>query len=109
MIELTMRELREEMAELRTAIADLTTAMQAAPKTQPQSQKEAAPVEEVKADGPGISRDDVQELCMSIVRDDRSKKVDVKAAIASFGGAKTLKDIAEQDLADLHKKLEALK
>lgn len=116
MIEQTMQELKDEMAELRSAIADLTAAMQAAP--QPQKEKkvdksaapkqEAVPVEEDKADAPVISRDDLQDLCMVIVRKDRSKKADVKAAIASFGGAKTLKDVAEQDLDALHKKLGAL-
>ena len=58
---------------------------------------------------PQPSRDDLQELCMTIVRKDRSKKATVKEVISSFGGAATLNEVAEDKLAELKLKLEALK
>jgi len=56
-----------------------------------------------------ISRDDLQDLCMTIVRADRNKKDAIKKTIASFGGAATLKEVPDADLAELKTKLEALK
>lgn len=55
------------------------------------------------------SRDDLQELCMTIVRKDRSKKTTVKDVISSFGGAATLNEVVDDKLAELKVKLEALK
>lgn len=56
-----------------------------------------------------ISRDELQELCMTIVRADRSKKATIKDLICSFGGAKTLKEVPDSDLPALKTKLEGLK
>ena len=113
MIEQTMQELKDEMAELRSAIAGLTAAMQAAPAQQVEKKTKAEkPSLDTKAETEpaevAISREDLQDLCMTIVRNDRSKKADVKAAIASFGGASTLKAVADSDLAALKAALEGL-
>ena len=116
MIEQTMQELKDEMAELRSAISTLTAAMQAAPvqqvekKTKAEKPKDDAKTETAsESKVAAVSRDDLQDLCMTIVRNDRSKKTAVKDAIAAFGNASTLKDVAESDLAALKASLEALK
>jgi hypothetical protein len=58
---------------------------------------------------PTVSRDDVQDLCMTLVRADRSLKNTVRDIIAEFDNAATLKDVKDSDLALLKSKLEALK
>lgn len=114
MIEQTLQELKDEMADLRSAIVTLTAAMQAQPTQSAVEAKTVSVVEMMKAElskpeHVEISREDLQDLCMTIVRNDRSKKADVKATIASFGGASTLKAVADSDLAALKTSLEALK
>lgn len=61
-----------------------------------------------KKEATTVSREDVQDLCMSIVREDRSKQAQIKAAIAAYDGAKTLKGVAEQNLAALKADLEKI-
>jgi len=116
MIEQTMQELKDEMAELRSAIATLTAAMQAEPAQQVEKKTKAEkPKDDAKTEtaqepkAMAVSRDDLQDLCMTIVRNERSKKAAVKDAIAAFGGASTLKDVPESDLGALKASLEALK
>lgn len=58
---------------------------------------------------PAVSRDDVQDLCMTLVRADRSLKNTVRDIIAEFDNAATLKDVKDSDLVTLKAKLEALK
>lgn len=58
---------------------------------------------------PTVSRDDVQDLCMTLVRADRSLKNTVRDIIAEFDNAATLKDVKDSDLVTLKAKLEALK
>lgn len=105
MLETKLEELKAELSELRAVIVELTTAMRIA-QAQTAAPAEVKPepvVEAVK-----ISRDDLQDLCMTIVRNDRAKKAAVKDAIAAFGGAATLKDVPESDLAALKVALEAM-
>lgn len=66
------------------------------------------PVEAVVQEVAPLTHDDVQALCMTVVRSDRDKKQLVKDAIASFGGATVLKDVPESDLPALKAKLEAI-
>ena len=84
------------------AVAEETKPKKAEPK------EEAAPEQPDLADAP-ISRDDLQDLCMTIVRADRTKKDAIKKTIASFAGAATLKEVPDADLAELKTKLGALK
>ena len=71
--------------------------------------KAEAPKAEVpKAEVPkGPVMDDLQELCMQIVRADRSKKDAVKATIAKYG-AETLVGVAASDYLALFADLKAL-
>lgn len=116
MLETKLEELKAELSELRAVIVELTSAMRSAPaptaapvETKTESVVEMMKAELSKPDHVEISRDDLQDLCMTIVRNDRSKKAAVKDAIAAFGNASTLKDVAESDLAALKASLEALK
>ena|SRR5690554_6226161 len=75
----------------------------------PKAETETAEQSELIESEAAPSRDDLQELCMTIVRKDRSKKTTVKDVISSFGGAATLNEVADDKLAELKVKLEALK
>lgn len=110
MLETKLEELKAELSELRAVIVELTTAMRSAqaPTAAPAEVKPEPVVETVKSEVVKINRDDLQDLCMTIVRNDRAKKAAVKDAIAAFGGAATLKDVPESDLAALKVALEAL-
>ena len=115
MLETKLEELKAELSELRAVIAELTAAMRSAPTptAAPTEVKGESVVELIKADpakpeAVKINRDDLQDLCMTIVRNDRAKKVAVKDAISAFGGAATLKEVPESDLAALKSALEAL-
>lgn len=70
-------------------------------------ERSAAPGSEDK-EVPAVSREDVQDLCMRIVREDRSKRAMIASAISAYDGAKTLKDVSEQSLAALKADLEGL-
>lgn len=110
MLETKLEELKSELSELRAVIVELTTAIRSAPvpTAAPVEAKPAPVVETVKPEAVKINRDDLQDLCMTIVRNDRAKKNAVKDAIAAFGGAATLKDVPESDLAALKVALDAL-
>src|SRR5690554_2912029 len=116
MLETKLEELKAELSELRAVIVELTSAMRSAPAptAAPVEAKTESVVEMMKGElskpeMAKINRDDLQDLCMTIVRKDRSKKAAVKDAIAAFGNASTLKDVAESDLSALKASLEALK
>ena len=116
MLETKLEELKAELSELRAVIVELTSAMRSAPaptaapvEAKPESVVDLIKDQLVKPEAVKINRDDLQDLCMTIVRKDRSKKAAVKDAIAAFGNASTLKDVAESDLAALKTSLEALK
>ena len=115
MLETKLEELKAELSELRAVIVELTSAMRSAPAptaapVEAKPEPVANPIEDspAKPEPVKINRDDLQDLCMTIVRNDRAKKVAVKDAIALFGGATTLKDVPESDLAALKSALEAL-
>ena len=115
MLETKLEELKAELSELRAVIVELTSAMRSAatPTAAPVEAKPepvADPIEAraAKPEAVKINRDDLQDLCMTIVRNDRSKKTAVKDAIGAFGGAATLKDVPESDLAALKAALESL-
>ena len=115
MLETKLEELKAELSELRAVIVELTAAMRSAPaptaapvEAKPESVADLIKVWRAKPEAVKINRDDLQDLCMTIVRNDRSKKGAVKDAIAAFGGAATLKDVPESDLAALKAALEAL-
>lgn len=129
MLETEIKALREEIVMLREAITVMVksfaqkpetkkpekaekvtvvkTALAPAPATAPAA---PAPVQEPeeKAAQTIITRDDLQNLCMTIVRADRSKREAVQQAISKYGAA-NLVAIKDSDLAALHADLEALK
>ena len=131
MLEQEITLLREEIALLREALQAFTqtlnqpkaeTPTPEAPKAEtpkaetpkaetptPEAPKAEAPkVEAPKAEVPkGPVMDDLQELCMQIVRADRSKKDAVKATIAKYG-AETLVGVAASDYLALFADLKAL-
>ena len=124
MLESEIKGLKEEVALLREAIRVLTYAMgnngqaptmpiEAADKVEVSNVEEKdAPVfpdtdVESKEAESAITADEVQTLCMTIVRKDRTKKTKVKELIAEFG-ASLVKDVPADKLPELKTKLEAL-
>lgn len=116
--------LENEIKKLTAAVEALTAAIQAQGVTTTEAPKPSAPepmpaitlqdIEQespeptVEHDAAPPSRDDLRELCLAIVREDRSKKASVAGAIEKFGG-KLLKDVPDDKLAELKVALEALK
>ena len=105
--------LEQEITLLREEIALLREALQAFTQTLNQPKAEAPRAEAPKAETPkaetpkGPVMDDLQELCMQIVRADRSKKDAVKNTIAKYG-AETLVGVAAADYPALFADLKAL-
>ena len=105
--------LEQEITLLREEVRALREALQAFAQTLNQPKAEAPKAEAPKAEAPkaeapkGPVMDDLQELCMQIVRADRSKKDAVKATIAKYG-AETLVGVAAADYQVLFADLKAL-
>lgn len=115
MLETKLEELKAELSELRAVIVELTAAMRSAPapttapvEAKPEPVADPIDAGAAKPEAVNINRDDLQDLCMTIVRNDRAKKTAVKDAIAAFGGAATLKDVPDSDLGALKSALESL-
>lgn len=67
--------------------------------------EQAAKEEALKAE-PEITHEQVQQLCLKIVRDDRSKKPKLKEILGEYG-ANLVQDVPSDKLAELKQKLEA--
>lgn len=116
MLEQEITLLREEVRALREALQTFAQTLNQpkaeAPKTE-EPKTEAPKAESPKADAPkaegriGPVMDDLQELCMQIVRADRSKKDAVKNTIARYG-AETLVGVTAADYPALFADLKAL-
>ena len=91
MLEQEITLLREEVRALREALQTFAQTL-----TQPTAEAPKGPV-----------MDDLQELCMQIVRADRSKKDAVKNTIAKYG-AETLVGVAAADYPALFADLKSL-
>lgn len=106
--------LAEALAGVRKDVEEKAAPAKPAPKKvakaeQPKAEPEQAPEPE-QPDGPTPDdlRQQMQDICMGIMRKDRSKKGVVKETIASYGNAKTLHDVPDADLTALKTQLEAL-
>lgn len=127
MLETEIKSLREEVALLREALAYFSANLQkvgeapepkkekpaavveaAAQASEPVKLQKAESVKTQEAERPKVSRDDLQALCMAIVRSDRTKREAIQAAISKFG-ATNLVGVKDEDLNVLHAELEALK
>lgn len=71
-------------------------------KTKPKKPVEVNPVEDT------ISEQDLQGLCMKIVQADRSKGQTIKAMLAEYDGAKTIKQVSPDNYQVLKEALEGL-
>ena len=128
MLETEIKALREEIVMLREAITVMVKSFAQKPETKkPEKAEKASMVKTALAPAPAtapaapapvqepeekaaqtITRDDLQNLCMTIVRADRSKREAVQQVISKYGAA-NLVAIKDSDLAALHADLEALK
>jgi hypothetical protein len=126
MLEQEITLLREEIALLREALQAFTQTLNQPKAETPKAETpkaetpkaEAPKAETPKAKTPKVETpkvetpkgpvmDDLQELCMQIVRADRSKKDAVKNTIAKYG-AETLVGVAAADYPALFADLKAL-
>ena len=100
--------LEQEITLLREEVRALREALQAFAQTLNQPTPQVTKAEAPKAEAPKVPvMDDLQELCMQIVRADRSKKDAVKNTIAKYG-AETLVGVATSDYPALFADLKAL-
>jgi hypothetical protein len=68
------------------------------------------PAEDPAQEAPkALSHEDLQDLCLSIVRGKKATKAQIKDIVAEFGGASLVKEVPTADLPALKNKLEALK
>jgi hypothetical protein len=116
MLEQEITLLREEVRALREALQTFAQTLNQPKAEAPKAEApkaEAPKAEAPKAEAPkaealkGPVMDDLQELCMQIVRADRSKKDAVKNTIAKYG-AETLVGVAAADYPALFADLKAL-
>ena len=123
MLETAIKELTEEVRTLRHVMETLrnisasdaeslakATAKKPEAEPMPSEAEIEAAVEEAKADAPKTEvpkREDLQAMCLKMVREDRSKKASIKSALAVYD-AKVMADVPEDKLAELKTALEAL-
>lgn len=96
--------IEKEISELKAAIIALTEQLRADAPT-PKVEKKVEPKTEPKVDQP--SAQELQALCLSLVRDNASLKGKIKETVASFG-ASTIPKIDSAKYGDLKAALVAL-
>lgn len=119
--------LETEIKALREAVVKLTETMQQAvdpksdtkvvePKVEPKPEPKAEPkpkakpkAEPVISDTDEVTEQSLQALCMEIVQADRSKGHEIKALLATYNEAKTIKQVNPDQYAELKAKLEDIK
>ena len=97
--------LEAKIETLTAAIVDLTdrlTAIESSPVDSAKTEEEAPATPEQS-----ITREEIQSMCLAIVRDDRNKKTAIKKTLSMFG-ATLVKDVPVDNLGDLKTELEAL-
>ena len=97
--------LEAKIETLTAAIVDLTdrlTAIESSPVDSAKTGEEAPATPEQS-----ITREEIQSMCLAIVRDDRNKKAAIKKTLGTFG-ATLVKDVPVDNLGDLKTALEAL-
>jgi len=97
--------LEAKIETLTAAIVDLTDMLKAIESSTVDSAKteEEAPATPEQS----ITREEIQSMCLAIVRDDRNKKTAIKKTLSTFG-ATLVKDVPADKLGDLKTALEAL-
>ena len=110
--------LETEIKKLTDAIEALTAAINAQgiekplspcpmPDITPEPDPVPEPVEKQDTPTETVSREELKELCLSIVREDKDKKPKLAEIIGAYN-AKTLKQVPDEKLAELKQKLESL-
>ena len=97
--------LEAKIETLTAAIVDLTdrlTAIESSPVDSAKTEEEVPATPEQS-----ITREEIQSMCLAIVRDDRNKKTAIKKTLSTFG-ATLVKDVPVDNLGDLKTELEAL-
>ena len=97
--------LEAKIETLTAAIVDLTdrlTAIESSPVDSAKTEEEVPATPEQS-----ITREEIQSMCLAIVRDDRNKKTAIKKTLSTFG-ATLVKDVPADKLSDLKTELEAL-
>ena len=112
--------LESKIEKLTAAVESLTErlhsmeAMVAIPPSAPAPSEPEAPaatpptgeqLEQPKSQ-PDVSHEEVQQLCLKIVREDRSKKPKLKEILGQYG-ASLVQDVPQEKLVELKAKLEA--
>ena len=126
-IENEIKELREEMAALRGVLdavlrdaefyrdggscPDEESSAQSAPEpAEPPEPDQAGqadePDEPDEPDAP--TREDVSSLCLSMIRDGAVSKKELLGIIGEFDGARSVKEVPEASIPDLHARLKGV-
>lgn len=105
-LELRIEELTKAVIALTERLGAIeTTQVEVKPQLQPQPQPQAEP----QADqSEGITAESLRDMCLSIVRNDRSKRAAIKDLMRDEFNATVVDDIDAKDFAKFKQMLEAL-
>ncbi len=96
--------IESKIDKLITAIEALTVAMTSSQKTPPSPPLPAS----IPALDKTVTAEDLQALCTTIVRNNRTKKAQIVAALAEYNNAKLIFDIPAMHYSAIKAKLEAI-
>ena len=109
-LELRIEELTKAVIALTERLGAIeTTQVEVTPQLQPQPQPQPQPQAETQADqSEGITAESLRDMCLSIVRNDRSKRAAIKDLMRDEFNATVVDDIDAKDFAKFKQMLEAL-
>lgn len=109
MLETEIKELKNEIRDLRLVINNLFLHLNGGSDTMPtQAQSEQAEAEAPQpAEPSGPTHEDLQAMCLEMVRNNRSLKTQIKDVIGKYG-ANVMADVPANKLPDVKAELEAL-
>ena len=120
-IENEIKELREEMAALRGVLEAVQRDAEfyrdggscpdeeGSTQSAPEPAEPAEPDHAGQPDEPGApTREDVSSLCLSMIRDGAVSKKELLGIIGEFDGARSVKEVPEASIPDLHARLKGV-
>jgi len=100
-----VESLTERLHSMEAMVA-IPPSAPAEPSAPSRDDLEAAAKEGQAKSEPQVTHEQVQQLCLKIVREDRSKKPKLKEILGQYG-ASLVQDVPQEKLAELKAKLEA--
>lgn len=103
-LEAKIEKLTSTIEALIETLYDVEANVAIPPTAEPEQKQEVEPEQTAE---PEINHEDVQQLCLKVVRKDRNKKPDLKRILGEYG-ATLVADVPTDKLSELKAKLEAV-